>query len=59
MHIYQRGELLYKEKLNELVCIGTLTTSHSKQLETTRGLGDSKGIVQEMEARKEKYRKNK
>ena len=58
VHIYQRGELLYKERLNELVCTGSLTTSQSKQLETIRGFGNSTGIVQEMEARKKKFRKN-
>ncbi len=26
VNIYQRGELLYKERLNELVCTGSLTT---------------------------------
>lgn len=58
VHIYQRGELVYKERLNELVCIGSLTTSQSKQLESTRGFGNSTGIVQEMEARKNNYRKS-
>ncbi|MCZ8091639.1 hypothetical protein [Flavobacterium sp.] len=58
VHIYQRGELLYKERLNELVCNGSLTQSQSKQLESTRGFGNSTGIVQEMEARKKKFRKN-
>lgn len=58
IHIYQRGELLFKEQLNELVCKGVLTTSQSKILETIRGFGNSNGIDQEMDARKKKYRKN-
>ena len=57
-HIYQRGELLYKERLTELVCKGSLNQFQSKQLENTRGLGNSTGIVQEMKAREKKYRKN-
>ena len=59
VHIYQRGELLYKERLNEFVCTGSLTTSQAKQLESTRGIGNSTGIVQEMEARSRKFRNNK
>ncbi len=58
IHIYGRGELLYIEQLNELVCNGGLTTSQSKILESKRGLGNSTGIVQEMEAAKKKFRKN-
>lgn len=58
VHIYQRGELLYKEQLNELACSGSLTSLQSKTLESIRGYGNSTGIVQEMEARKKKFRKN-
>ena len=58
IHIYQRGELLFKEQLNELVCNGVLITLQSKTLETIRGFGNSNGIEQEMEARKKKFRKN-
>lgn len=59
VHIYQRGELLYYEQLNELTCNGTLTYPQFKQLESIRGFGNSTGIVQEMEVRKKKFRKDK
>ncbi|WP_166924324.1 hypothetical protein [Flavobacterium poyangense] len=57
IHIYQRGELLYKDQLNELVCNGSLTPIFAEQLQNTKGFGNSTGIEQEMEVRKLKYRK--
>lgn len=56
-HIYQRGELLYKDQLKELVCNGNLSPGYAQQLQTVRGFGNSTGIEQEMEVRKLKYRK--
>lgn len=57
-HIYQRGELLYIDKLNQLYCDGNLNYYQSNQLLTIRGFGNSSGIYQEMQARKNKFRKN-
>lgn len=57
VHIYQRGELLFKENLIELICIGSLTNYQSNHLKNTFGLGNSTGIYQTMEACKKKYYK--
>lgn len=55
IHIYQRGELLFKENLDELACRGTITPADAQTLEATRGHGNSTGIEQEMAARAMKY----
>lgn len=57
VHIYQRGELLYKEKLKEFTCNGSFTDSQYQQLQSIKGFGDSTGIAQEMEARRKNRNK--
>lgn len=58
IHIYERGELLYIEQLNELACKGYITQSTADQLRNIRGLGNSTGIKQNMEACRQKFRGN-
>lgn len=56
IHIYQRGELLYKDRLSRIACDGKLRPADKAMLDRVRGFGDSTGIGQEMRIRYEKYR---
>lgn len=55
-HIYQRGVLIYKNDIHNIVCAGGLHPHYDEILKRTRGFGDSTGIEQEMKARYAKYR---
>lgn len=56
IHIYQRGILLYKERLPQLVCEGEIPFDEEMMLETFRGFGNSTGVEQEMTIRFEKFK---
>lgn len=56
VHIYQRGVLLFKDGIHEIVCEGGLHPNYEAILKKTRGFGDSTGIEQEMKARYKEYR---
>jgi len=56
IHIYQRGTLLFKEDIHNIVCKGGLLPSSEITLKEVRGFGNSDGIEQEMKIRYEKYR---
>ena len=55
-HIYQRGELLYKDRLTNIVCDGKFRRMQQAMLNGFNGFGDNTGIEQEMKIRYEKYR---
>jgi hypothetical protein len=56
IHIYQRGTLIFKEDIPNIVCKGGLVPSSGITLKEIRGFGNSDGIEQEMKIRYEKYR---
>jgi hypothetical protein len=56
IHIYQRGLLIYKNDIHNIVCGGGLYPNYEETLRGIRGFGDSTGIEQEMKARYTKYR---
>lgn len=56
IHIYQRGVLIFGDKIHEIVCDGGLHPKYEETLRKIRGFGDSTGVEQEMIARYEKYR---
>jgi hypothetical protein len=56
VHIYQRGELIFKDKIHDIVCQGGLHPNYEEILKGIRGFGDSTGIEQEMKVRYTKYR---
>jgi len=58
IHIYQRGELLYKDRLGKIVCDGKLRVVEQVSLNSFKGFGNSTGVKQEMEIRYKKYRPN-
>lgn len=58
-HIYQGGELFYRDRLSNIVCDGKLRPTDQAVLNGVRGFGDSTGIEQEMKIRYEKYRPRK
>ncbi|MEX2350028.1 MAG: hypothetical protein WD554_04050 [Flavobacteriaceae bacterium] len=58
IHTYQRGELLFKDEIQNIVCEGGLHPNYVEILKKIRGFGDSTGIEQEMKARYAKYRGN-
>jgi len=55
-HIYQRGELLYFDELNQISCEGFMSESNIGMIEANRGFGNSTGVKQEMEVRYKRYR---
>lgn len=55
IHIYQRGELLYKNRLGNIVCDGKLKPTDQTLLNGFKGFGDSTGVEQEMKIRYSKY----
>ena len=59
IHIYQRGVLIFKEEIRDIVCNGGLHPNYEEILKEIRGFGDSSGIEQEMKIRYAKYRDNK
>lgn len=56
IHIYQRGELLYRDRLANIVCDGKLKPTDHTLLNGFKGFGDSTGVEQEMKVRYNKYR---
>lgn len=56
IHIYQRGTLIFKEDIHNIVCKGGLHPNSEIILKEIRGFGNSNGIEQEMKIRYEKYR---
>ncbi|MCB0618115.1 MAG: hypothetical protein KDC41_05270 [Saprospiraceae bacterium] len=56
IHIYQRGELFYKDRLDRIICDGKLKPTDRAILNGARGFGDSSGVEQEMQIRYNKYR---
>lgn len=56
IHIYQRGTLIFKDDVHNLVCEGALHPNYEEALKGIRGFGNSTGIEQEMEARYTYYR---
>lgn len=56
IHIYQRGELLYKDRLRNIVCDGKLKPNDQALLNRFKGFGDSTGVEQEMKIRYSIYR---
>lgn len=56
IHIYQRGELLYRDRLGKIVCDGKLKPTAHTLLNGFKGFGDSTGVEQEMKIRYSKYR---
>ncbi len=59
LHLYQRGELVFKNEIAKIVCDGGLPPRYEKTLRTIRGFGDSSGVKQEMEIRYKKFGSNK
>lgn len=57
IHIYQRGVLVFKDEINDIVCKGGLHPNYVETLKGIRGMGDSTGIEQEMKLRNARYRK--
>lgn len=55
-HIYQRGTLIFKEDIHNIVCKGGLLPSSEIILKEVRGFGNNNGIEQEMKIRYEKFR---
>jgi len=55
IHIYQRGVIVLKDDLRNIICEGGLHPNYKEILNKTRGFGDSTGIEQEMEIRYAKY----
>jgi hypothetical protein len=58
LHIYQRGVLIFKNKISNIVCNGGLHPQFIKTLKKIRGFGNSTGIEQEMKMRYEIYRRS-
>jgi len=56
IHIYQRGVLILKDEIDNVVCVGGLHPKYAETLKRIRGFGNSTGIEQEMKLRYEKYR---
>jgi hypothetical protein len=56
IHTYQRGVLIFEDKIHEIVCEGGLNPIYKETLKGIRGFGDSTGVEQEMKARFKKYR---
>lgn len=56
VHIYQRGELIFKDEILDIVCQGGLHPNYEEILKGIRGFGDSTGIEKEMKTRYAKYR---
>lgn len=55
-HIYQRGELLYKDRLTNIICDGKFRRTQQAVLNGFNGYGDNTGVEQEMKIRYEQYR---
>ncbi|MBK8706041.1 MAG: hypothetical protein IPN33_22440 [Saprospiraceae bacterium] len=55
IHMYQHGELRYKDRLSNIVCDGKLRPADQALLNGIKGFGDSTGIEQEMKIRYERY----
>ena len=53
IHIYQRGELLYSDDMDRLVCEGDIPFLDEMMISGFRGLGNSTGVEQEMIVRYE------
>lgn len=58
IHIFQRGELFYKDRMSAIVCDGKMRPGEKKMLEGFKGYGDSSGIEQEMKIRYDRLQKN-
>lgn len=58
IHIYQRGVIIFEDKIREIVCDGGLHPNYEETLKKIRGFGNSTGVEQEMKIRYEKYRGN-
>ncbi|WAC03023.1 hypothetical protein N7U66_05175 [Lacinutrix neustonica] len=56
VHIYQRGVLIFKDDIQDIICKGGLHPNYGETLKGIRGFGDSTGIEQEMKTRYAKYR---
>ena len=56
IHIYQRGELLYRDRLGNIVCDGKLKPTDQALLNRFKGFGDNTGVEQEMKIRYNQYR---
>lgn len=59
IHIYLRGELIFKEDLQQIACRGIFHPNNVETLKNMTGFGNSTGVEQEMKARYLKYRGNK
>ena len=57
IHIYQRGVIIFRDKMREIVCDGGLHPNYEETLKKIRGFGNSTGVEQEMKVRYEKYRR--
>lgn len=56
IHIYQRGELFYMDRLSNISCDGKLRPVDAFDIGRFRGFGDSTGIEQEMKIRWQRCR---
>ncbi len=56
IHTYQRGVLVFKDEIGDIVCNGGLHPNSERTLKTIRGYGNGTGVRQEMEARFQKFR---
>jgi len=55
-HIYQRGELVYLDELNQISCDGLMSERNIAWIKSNRGFGNSTGVRQEMKVRYNRYR---
>lgn len=56
IHVFQLGDLTFKEAIDDFICSGGIHSKYRKTLNEIRGFGDGTGIEQEMEIRYAMYR---
>lgn len=56
IHVFQIGDLTFKDRIDDFTCSGGIHSKYNKTLHEIRGFGNGTGIKQEMETRYTKYR---